>query len=449
MGSYVPGTEKERQEMLQTIGCNTVEELFAGLPEQIRLSEGPDLPEGKSEQEVMSIMEEAAGENRVYKTCFRGAGAYRHYIPAIVRSIVGKEVFKTAYTPYQPELSQGILQSIFEYQTMICRLTGMDVSNASVYDGATAAAEGVLMCKDRKKDVVFISGTVDPKVKAVVETYCDGQNVKTVTVPVTGNGMTDIHELKEMVERESGFACLYVEQPNYYGIIEDIGPMEEIVHGAKGKLVMGCEPVSLAMLKTPGEYGADVAVGEGQPLGLPLSFGGPYLGFMAAKKDMMRKLPGRMVGETKDADGNKAYVLTLQAREQHIRREKAGSNICSNQAHCALTAGAYMAAMGTEGMKKVAGHCTAKAHYLAEKLTEAGLETDADTPFFNEFVTKIPEGSSVTCSDILKALDEKDILGGLELDDRSLLWCATEVNTEEEIRTVADTVKQMMGKAGE
>ncbi|MDO4486558.1 MAG: aminomethyl-transferring glycine dehydrogenase subunit GcvPA [Bacillota bacterium] len=444
MGSYVPNTDRERMEMLKEAGFESFEELFSDLPQEMVVSGGLDIPEGMSELEVIRKMKDMAGKNKKYKSCFRGAGAYNHYIPSIVKSVVNKEVFVTAYTPYQAELSQGILQSIFEYQTMICELTGMDVSNASVYDGAVAAAEAVMMCRDRRHETVFVSEAVHPNVKKVIMTYCNAADVKVVTVPETADHRTDIEALGKLMGEDPKPACFYMQQPNYYGIIEAPEEMAEIVHNAKAKFIMGCDPISLGMLKTPGEYGADIAVGEGQSLGMPLSFGGPYLGFMAVKEDMMRKIPGRIVGETTDDEGNRAFVLTLQAREQHIRREKASSNICSNQALCALTASVYMAAMGPEGMAEAAKQSAAKAHYLASGLKSAGLEMDNDNVFFNEFVTAIPEGTQASSEDILKALDNNDILGGLQLDDEHILWCATEVNTKAEIDEAVQIVNAVL-----
>ena len=443
MGFYVPNTDKQQQQMLEDIGLRSFDELFSQIPQEVLLEGGPDIPSGMSEMEVVRETGAIARENRVFGTCLRGAGAYRHYIPAIVNNITGKEEFKTAYTPYQAELSQGILQSIFEYQTMICELTGMDVSNASVYDGAVAAAEAAMMCRDRRHDTVVVSETVHPNVLKVIRTYCGAAGAKLVTVPQDGSVM-DQAALQRIMSEEDKLACLYVQQPNFYGRLEELDGVAELVHAAGAKLIMGCNPVSLGILKTPKEYGADIAVGEGQPLGMPLSFGGPYLGFMAAEQSMMRKLPGRIVGETVDADGERAFVLTLQAREQHIRREKAGSNICSNEALCALTASVYMAAMGPSGLAKVAAMSAENAHRLAAMLADAGLLTDGEAEFFHEFVTEIPQDSGVSCDDILSALAEHDILGGLPLDDRRMLWCATEVNTPAELAKAADIVRAVL-----
>lgn len=444
MGFYVPNTEKQQREMLMDIGLDNFDELFSQIPEEVLLSEGLDIPRGMSEIEVAAKTKEIARKNRVFGTCLRGAGAYRHYIPAIVNNIVNKEEFKTAYTPYQAELSQGILQSIFEYQTMICELTGMDVSNASVYDGAVAAAEAAMMCRDRRRGTVMVSATIHPNVLKVMRTYCGAAGAKLVIVPMTEDNRMDLRTLREELSKEEKIACLYVQQPNFFGILEEFDGVADIVHEAGAKFIMGCNPISLGILRTPKEYGADIAVGEGQPLGMPLSFGGPYLGFMAAEKSLMRKLPGRIVGQTTDADGERAFVLTLQAREQHIRREKASSNICSNEALCALTASVYMAAMGPEGLARAARMSMENAHCLAEKLTEAGLLIDDNAEFFNEFVTEIPESAGVSCGDILAMLERKDILGGLPLDDRKMLWCATEVNTISQISEAADVVRELL-----
>lgn len=437
MGSFLPNTKEEQQNMLREIGYDSFDALFAHIPVEAKVK-SLNLPSGLSEMEAIEEMDRLAGKNIVFKHIFRGAGAYNHYIPAIVQSVVSKEEFVTAYTPYQAEISQGILQSIFEYQTMICELTGMDASNASVYDGATAAAEAVAMCKERKRTTAYVSAASNPQVIQTIKTYCYGSNTKVVVVPEK-DGVTDIQALKEALDDES--ACFYMQQPNYYGNLEDAGTLREITHEAGAKFIMGCNPIALAMIKTPAECGADIAVGEGQPLGLGLSFGGPYLGFMAATAKMTRKLPGRIVGETVDRDGKRAFVLTLQAREQHIRREKASSNICSNQALCALTAGVYLSAMGAEGMKQVASLCVSKAHYLQEKLSEAGLARRDTQPFFHEFVTVCPGKSA----EILLELEKNGILGGLMLSEDEILWCATEKNTKAEMDAVCGIVKEVCG----
>ncbi len=437
MGHYIPSSDAEKREMLSALGMTDVRELYRDVPDSVLLDRPLDLPEGLSEMEVREKIAGMAKLNRNYHTILRGAGAYDHYIPSIVRYIPAKEEFLTAYTPYQAEMSQGVLQSIFEYQTMICELTGMDVSNASVYDGASAAAEAAAMCRDRKRSVTLISETVHPDVINTVRTYCYGANTELKVVPAK-EGKTDLAVLQAMLEADT--ACLIFQQPNYYGLFEDAEELIAAVHEAGAMAVMSCNPIALAVMKTPGELGADIAVGEGQPLGLPLGFGGPYLGFMATTQKNMRRLPGRIVGETVDSRGGRAYVLSLQAREQHIRREKASSNICSNEALCALTAGLYMATMGPDGMAEVAKQCMAKAHYLAKKLVEAGCHLEYRGEFFHEFVTK-----QENCREILGALSDEGILGGLPLPDgESILWCVTEKPSKEALDEVADIVEEAL-----
>ena len=436
MGSYVPSTAQERQEMLASVGLCSIDELFSHIPDSLKLKGELNLPSGKSELEVCRTMEHIAAQNIVFDSIFRGAGAYDHYIPAIVKSVTGKEEFVTAYTPYQAEISQGVLQSIFEYQTMICELTGMDVSNASVYDGATAAAEAVNMCCERSRNVVFCSAAAHPDTIEVVKTYCWASGHEFVLVPAK-EGKTDWNSILPQLDKKTS-ACLYIQSPNFFGQIEDVQQAAEAVHAVGAKLIMGCNPIALGLYKTPAELGADIAVGEGQPLGMSLSFGGPYLGFMATTKAMMRKLPGRIVGETTDVDGKRAFVLTLQAREQHIRREKASSNICSNQALCAMTAAVYLAAVGPEGLKQVANLCYQKAHYLMQQLTAIpGITLRYQGPFFHEFVTDQGDANR-----ILLKLEQEGILGGLPLSDGGILWCATEKNSKEDIDRMVGIIRK-------
>ena len=436
MGSYVPSTAQERQEMLASVGLCSIDELFSHIPDSLKLKGELNLPSGKSELEVCRTMEHIAAQNIVFDSIFRGAGAYDHYIPAIVKSVTGKEEFVTAYTPYQAEISQGVLQSIFEYQTMICELTGMDVSNASVYDGATAAAEAVNMCCERSRNVVFCSAAAHPDTIEVVKTYCWASGHEFVLVPAK-DGKTDWNSIVPQLDKKTS-ACLYIQSPNFFGQIEDVQQAAEAVHAVGAKLIMGCNPIALGLYKTPAELGTDIAVGEGQPLGMPLSFGGPYLGFMATTKTMMRKLPGRIVGETTDVDGKRAFVLTLQAREQHIRREKASSNICSNQALCAMTAAVYLAAVGPEGLKQVANLCYQKAHYLMQQLTAIpGITLRYQGPFFHEFVTDQGDANR-----ILLKLEQEGILGGLPLSDGGILWCATEKNSKEDIDRMVGIIRK-------
>ncbi len=435
MARYIPETQKEQEVMLEKIGLNKVDDLYSMVPEEVKLKELA-IPEGKSEYEVFEQLKSIAAKNTVYSSIFRGAGVYRHYIPAIVKTITSKEEFLTAYTPYQAEISQGVLQSIFEYQTQMCELTGLDVSNASVYDGAVAAAEAVFMTLERNRNRFLVSGAVDPEILAVIQTYCESRSVELVILDVKDH-RTDIENLKE--ELNENTAGVYVESPNYYGLIEDVEEMAKLAHEVKARIVEGCDPVALALYRTPGEMDVDIAVGEGQQLGLPTGFGGPYLGFMTCKKEMMRKLPGRIVGETTDHEGRRAFVLTLQAREQHIRREKASSNVCSNEALCAMTASVYLAAMGPGGMEKLALSCYSNAHYLEEELSKLGFVRDDEGEYFDEFLTSSPIDPDV----LEKKLSEKKILSGLKVEDR-ILWCATEVNTKEKIDELIDAIKEVL-----
>ena len=438
MGSYVPSTQAERQEMLEAIGLKDYQDLYRDVPQSMILDRPLDLPSGLSELEVGRTMTAIAEKNTLFSTVLRGAGAYDHYIPSIVKYIPAKEEFLTAYTPYQAEMSQGVLQSIFEYQTMICELTGMDVSNASVYDGATAAAEAAAMCRAKKRTVTLISAAAHPDTINTVRTYCYGTGDELRVVPMK-DGKTDLDALKEILTPD--VASCYVQQPNFFGQLEDAEAIGQLVHEAGALYVMGCNPIALGILKPPRDCGADIAVGEGQPLGMPLSYGGPYLGYMATTKKYMRKLPGRIVGETVDSKGERAYVLSLQAREQHIRREKASSNICSNQALCALTAGLYMAAMGPQGLAEAARQSMAKAHYLAGELCKLpGVSLKYQGPFFHEFVTVLPQADTV-----LAALEEAGILGGLPVEG-GVLWCATEKVPKTELDRAVAIVKEVLAR---
>lgn len=438
MGNFISTTKRQQEEMLREAGYDSFDALFAGVPEGVYQKDGVNIPEGLSELETERRMEELAEKNQVFPHIFRGAGAYHHYIPAIVRNVTAKEDFLTAYTPYQAEISQGNLQAIFEFQTMICELTGMDVANASVYDGATAAAESIFMCRERKRTRALVSATTPPQILETMKTYCYGRNAELCVVPEK-EGVTDLDALAELLDET--VACVYLQQPNYYGILEDAEQIGELVHGKGAKFVMGGNPIAMAVIRTPGECGADVAVGEGQPLGMPLGFGGPYLGFMAATKDMMRKLPGRIVGETVDSEGKRGFVLTLQAREQHIRREKSSSNICSNQALCALTASVYLSAMGAQGIRNAALQCMSKAQYLQKELEQAGFRPAYRQPFFHEFVTESPVEPEV----LMKHLEKHGYLGGLVLLDGRILWCTTELNTKQEMDELVRLGKEAAG----
>lgn len=435
MAQYVPNTKSEQLKMLEEIG-KTWNDLLSPIPVGVRLNRELDLPPGISEFEVMAKMASYAKENKVFSTVLRGAGSYRHLIPSVVRHLSSREEFVTAYTPYQAEFSQGILQSIFEYQTMICQLTGMDASNASVYDGASAVAEAVNMTVDKKRRRALLSANLDPQSIMTVQTYTQHLPIDVEIIP-SKNGRLDLEWLKNNLSED--LACVVVQHPNYFGILEDTQAISDVVHSTKAKMIVSVNPISLAVFKEPRAYGADIAVGEAQPLGLNIAFGGPYLGFMATTNEMVRKLPGRIVGQTLDLDGKRAFVLTLQAREQHIRREKASSSLCSNQAHCALTAAMYLTSMGPLGLKDVASQCFHKAHFLQKQLSALDFKLKYDQPFFHEFVTSTP----VHTDKIVRHLEENDILAGLPLGDHTMLWCVTEAVSEREIHAVLRLLEEV------
>ncbi len=422
--------------MLRGIGLEDFDSLYADIPPSVMLREPLDIPGGLSEMEVLGALRKMASGNRVHQLILRGAGAYDHYIPALVDSVTGREEFSTAYTPYQAEISQGVLQSIFEYQTMICELTGMDVSNASLYDGASAAAEGAMMCVDRKRSAVFAAQTAHPDQISTLKTYCWGRDIPFALLPQK-DGRTDVDSLDAALDDQA--ACVYFQQPNFFGQLEDARGIAAAAHKAGAKAVMGVYPIMLGLMETPADCGADIAVGEGQPLGLPLSFGGPYLGFIAAGKALLRALPGRIVGETRDAQGRRAFVLTLQAREQHIRREKAGSNVCSNQALCAMKAAVYLAAMGPAGLKKAAELCYHKAHYFARELSRLpGFSMVHGGAYFNEFMTRCP----IPPRALEAALSVRGILSGLPVGDQ-MLWCVTEKASREALDGAVESVREV------
>ncbi|MBR0385877.1 MAG: aminomethyl-transferring glycine dehydrogenase subunit GcvPA [Erysipelotrichaceae bacterium] len=426
MARYVVNTGAQQQEMLKEIGYDSFAELFekAGVAKPLGRPLG--IKEGMTEFEALAEMKELAGRNHVFKTVFRGAGSYRHYIPSVVKNIVSRNEFVTAYTPYQAEISQGVLQSIFEYQTEICALTGMDVSNASVYDGASAVAEAAEMCTERNRNTVILAGNINPMYAATVKTYHQFGSLI-----IKECGLDDLSV-------DDGTAAVVVQYPDYCGNIIDLKKIREQTAGTK--LVVIVDPVALAVLEAPGNLGADICVGEAQQLGMPMSFGGPYLGFMACKEALTRRLPGRIVGQTVDANGKRCYTLTLQAREQHIRREKASSSICSNEALCAFTAAVYLGAVGPQGLREVALTGYQTAHYLQEKLQQLGFRKQNTGEFFSEFVTDSP----VDTAKLEKHLMKHDILCGLPLEDNRILWAATEVNTREEIDKLAELIQEVL-----
>lgn len=449
MSRYIPNTNDERQKMLKEIGYSSIEELFGDIPEEIRLDGDMAIPGPMSEMELLKHMRQLASSNKHTGEyiCFLGAGAYDHYIPSAIDHIISRADFYTAYTPYQPEISQGTLQAIFEYQTMICQLTGMEVSNASMYDGATAVAEAILMaCQATRRSHVVVARNMHPEYRQVAVTYTKFQDIPITEIGYR-DGMIDMEALEKAITDET--AAVVIQSPNFFGIIEDIEPVAELAHKNKALLIVCADPISLAILKSPGELGADIVVGEGQPLGNPLSFGGPYFGFFATTQKLMRRMPGRIVGETTDKDGNRGFVLTLQTREQHIRREKATSNICTNQALNALMATIYLSLMGKEGLKEVAYQCVQKSHYLYDKLIETGLFTPVfNGAFFKEFALK----SSIPVDKLNRHLLNTGIIGGYSLEkaypelDGGWLIAVTEKRTREEMDALVEKVGEIAGE---
>lgn len=436
MYKYFPHTEADIKGMLEHIGIKSIDELYAEVPEQVRLKKDYDLPEAKSELEIRQFFAGLAAKNKQL-TCFAGAGAYDHYTPAAVPQIVSRSEYLTSYTPYQAEISQGTLHYIFEYQSMMAELTGMDISNASMYDGSTATAEAVLMAvaSAKKARKVLVSETVDPKILAVIRTYAHFHGVDIEMVKAT-DGATDKADLDSKLA-DGGVAGVLVQQPNYFGVVEDYTGFADATHAAKALFIMNSVAADLAVLRTPGEWGADIAVGDGQSLGLPMSFGGPYVGYMCCREKLMRKMPGRIVGMTKDSRGQRAFVLTLQAREQHIRREKATSNICSNESLMALFVTIYMSLMGKQGLKEAAKLSYAGAHYLMDRLVATGrFKTAFDRPFFNEFCVRY----AGDVDELQKRFIDNGILGGVKVAPDTIMFAVTEKRTKEEIDKLIETI---------
>jgi glycine dehydrogenase subunit 1 len=433
---YIGNTDEDREQMLKEIGYPDIESLFKAVPDSVHLKTKLNIPQAQSEIELVNNMKSLSKENLNTDdyACFLGAGAYDHFIPAAIDQLISRQEFYTAYTPYQPEISQGTLQAIFEYQTMISELTGLPVANASMYDGATALTEAAIMaCDATKRNEILIASSVHPESRQVLETYAKFRDMTVVEIAYN-NGQVDLEDLKSKINKNT--AAVIVQSPNFFGIIEDVEAVAAIAHENKSLLVVSADPISLAVLKSPGELGADIAVGDGQPLGNPLSFGGPYLGFMAVTDKLMRKMPGRIVGQTTDEQGNRGFVLTLQTREQHIRREKATSNICSNQALNALQATIYLTLMGKEGLKKVAELCFSKSHYAYDKLIGTGKFSPVFTaPFFKEFAVQ----SSEEISTLNDRLLENGFIGGYDMGNKypecKNVWlvAVTEKRTKQEI----------------
>ncbi len=433
---YFPHTEADLAAMLEKIGVKSLEDLYAEVPESIRFKGEYKLPEAMSELDVRRFFDTLGKEN-ARLTCFAGAGVYDHYTPSVVPNIVSRSEFLTSYTPYQAEISQGTLHYIFEYQSMMAELTGMDISNASMYDGTTATAEAVMMAvaAGKKANKVLVSATVDPKTLAVVRTYAKFHGIELEMIAAK-DGATDKEDLAAKIV-QGGVAGVLVQQPNYYGVVEDYDGVADLAHANKALLIMNSVAADLAVLKTPGEWGADVAVGDGQSLGIPMSFGGPSVGYMCCTEKLIRKMPGRIVGKTKDNRGQRAFVLTLQAREQHIRRQKATSNICSNESLMALFVTIYMSVMGKEGLKEAAELSYSGAHYLCERLVGTGhFKLAFDRPFFNEFCVKY-DGD---VDELQKRFIDNGIFGGIKVADDTIMFAVTEKRTKEEIDKLIETI---------
>lgn len=443
--SYTPHTEADRRRMLDAIGVESTDDLFADIPAAVRASAW-GVPPPLAEQEVRAELQRLSEANRLPEVSFLGAGVYRHLVPAVVSEVTGRPEFATSYTPYQPEVSQGTLQSIYEFQTLICELTGMEVASASHYDGATATAESALMaCRLTRRNTVAVSAAVHPEYRRVLETYCSGPGIAVVTVPADlgedGSGTTDPAAAAAALGDD--VACLIAAQPNFYGQLEPMRELADAAHAAGAQFVAVVEPFSLALLEPPGAYGADIVAAEGQPLGIPASYGGPYVGLMAARLASVRQMPGRLVGATSDVRGQLGYVLTLQAREQHIRREKAASNICTNQALMALSATAYLTAVGPAGLREVAELSTTQTRHLAAELERAGLAERRFTgAYFAEVTMRVPDAARRHA-----ALAERGIVAGYlpERDEPALrdtlLLAATELTTDDDVARLVEALE--------
>jgi len=432
---YLPMTEQDQREMLDSIGVDSVNDLFEDIPEKVRFKGDYKIKEAKSETELVKELTKMAAKNADLKShsSFLGAGVYDHYMPIIVDHVLSRSEFYTAYTPYQPEISQGELQAIFEFQTMICELTGMDVANSSMYDGGTALAEAAMLSAGQtRRKKVLVSSTVHPESRDVLRSYAKGQYIDVVEIP-HNNGVTDVEELKKLMSSE--ISAVVVQYPNFFGRVEELKAIEEVTHAEKAMFVVSSNPLALGALTPPGQLGADIVIGDAQPFGIPSAFGGPHCGYFAVNKKLMRKVPGRLVGQTVDEDGIRGFVLTLQAREQHIRRDKATSNICSNQALNALAASVAMTALGKQGVKEMALQNIQKAHYAKEAFKAKGFSIAFEGPSFNEFVVKVNR----PVKEINQKLLGNEMIGGYDLglmDDslsQHMLIAVTELRSKEEI----------------
>lgn len=430
--------------MMSSVEISSIDDLFQDIPLQAKLSKPLDLPDPLSESELKKEIIEISKNNSSSEEniCFLGAGAYYHYIPSIVNHIAGRSEFYTAYTPYQAETSQGMLEAIYEYQSMICRLTGMDASNASMYDAATSLSEAAfLACNYTKRKEIIISKAVHPEYRQVLNTYCEGAKIDIIEADFS-NGLTDFEKLRTISTDKT--ACIIIQHPNFFGCLENVFEIEKIAHAVGALFITSVDPISLGILKKPSDYGADVVVGEGQCLGNSLNFGGPYLGIFAAKKEFLRFMPGRIVGATKDAQNKRGFVLTLQTREQHIRRERATSNICSNEALCALKALVYLSAMGKSGLEKAAKMCLNRSHYAKNEISKIkGYEIPFSAPSFKEFVIKLPHSAD----EINKKLLNDQIIGGFDLEkfypelQNHMLLCTTEMISKSDIDKLSRLLK--------
>mgnify|MGYP002623636546 FL=1 len=442
---FFPHTQDDVKQMLDKCGLKSLDELYNDIPEELQFKRDYDLPRAMSEIEVRNFFADLAMDNTPLK-CFMGAGVYDHYTPAVVQDIVNRSEFLTSYTPYQAEISQGTLQYIFEYQSMMAELTGMEVSNASMYDGCTATAEAMMMAvaNAKKRNKVLMSETINPFVAKVVLTYAKFHGIDVEFIEQE-NGVTSRADFEAKVGADD-VAGVIVASPNYYGILEDYTGWADYCHEHKTLLIMNCPASALSVIKTPAEWGADIAVGDGQSLGIPMNFGGPYVGYLCTSKKLIRKMPGRIVGATTDADGKRAFVLTLQAREQHIRREKATSNICSNQSLMALFVTVYMSLMGKQGLREVNEISYSNAHYLADQLVKTGkFELEyPDKPFLNEFAVK----TSLDVDDLLNWLNQA-YAAGVPIDDGKLLMCATETVSKEDIDDLIEAINHFIEEGEE